>query len=263
MQAVFHIKRDRINRFHVEHFQSLKIVGKLNFHSHIEIFLVNQGKMDFRVNDTVETLHDGEFVVVPSYASHQFLARHGSVDCTFFFIPTFLCPDFMEAIADKHVLHPFIRNSEALKKLKDAASELEKNDLNAIEQAGYIRVILGTVLRYITLEEGKSQGDPDLPTKLLLYISEHFKEDLSTESIAKELGYSQRYVAERFRTEFHIGMNRYINTVRLKNALSLIRENKYTVTECAMESGFSSLRTFYRVFTEECGCSPKEYFKEE
>ncbi|MBQ8432513.1 MAG: helix-turn-helix transcriptional regulator [Clostridia bacterium] len=140
-------------------------------------------------------------------------------------------------------------------------AELEKDDLNAVEQAGYIRVILGTALRHITLENGKPQGDIDLPTKLLLYINEHFKEDLSTEGIAKEMGYSRRYVVECFHSNFQIGINRYINTVRLKNALLMMRENKHTVTECAMESGFSSLRTFYRVFAEECGCSPKEYFK--
>ncbi|MBQ8432512.1 MAG: cupin domain-containing protein [Clostridia bacterium] len=69
------MKRDQINHFHIERSPSLKIVGKLNFHSHIEVFLVNQGKLDFRVNDTVETLRDGEFVVIPSYIPHQFLAN--------------------------------------------------------------------------------------------------------------------------------------------------------------------------------------------
>jgi AraC-like DNA-binding protein len=169
----------------------------------------------------------------------------------------------MEAIAGKNISAPIVCDAESIKTVQGAVARLENKDMNAIEQTGYIHVILGTVLRYIPLENNAPQGDIDLATKIFLYINEHFKEKLSTEHIARELGYSPRYVAERFRTDFHIGISRYINTVRLKNALSLIRENKYTVTECAMESGFSSLRTFYRVFTEECGCSPKEYFKTE
>ena len=262
MKSFLHIRREQIRRFHIEHYTALNNINP-HFHSHIEIVLINRGKTRLWINDTERILNAGELVMLPSYAPHQFQAPQDTVDCTVLFIPPFLCSDFMEEIAGKHIAAPVVREADAIKTIQNAVTKLENKGLNAIEQTGYIHVILGTVLRYITLEEGKFQGDPDLPTKLLLYINEHFKEDLSTERIAKELGYSQRYVAERFRTEFHIGMNRYINTVRLKNALSLIRENKYTVTECAMESGFSSLRTFYRVFTEECGCSPKEYFKEE
>ena len=263
MQAIFHIERDQINHFHIEHYRELKILGKLNFHSHIELFLVNRGEIEFRVNDTVETLHAGELAVVPSYAVHQFLSPQCPVDCTFVFLPIFLCPDFMEATAGKHIASPAVRDAEAIKTVQEAVAKLENQDLNAIEQTGYIHVILGTILRYISLEDSPPQTDVDLTSKILLYINEHFKEKLSTECIARGLGYSQRYVAERFRADFHIGINRYINTVRLKNALSLMRENKYTITECAMESGFSSLRTFYRVFAEECDCSPKEYFKAE
>ena len=77
------------------------------------------------------------------------------------------------------------------------------------------------------------------------------------------MGYSPNYVAESFRSCFQMGLSRYINTVRLKNAMALMRKGEKNVTECAMESGFSSLRTFYRVFTEELGCTPREYLKTE
>jgi AraC-like DNA-binding protein len=42
----------------------------------------------------------------------------------------------------------------------------------------------------------------------------------------------------------------------------LMREKRMSITDCAMESGFGSLRTFYRVFEEEFGCSPHEYLKQ-
>ena len=262
MKAFLHIRREQIRRFHIEHYTALNNINP-HFHSHIEIVLINRGKTRLWINDTEQILNAGELVMLPSYAPHQFQASQDTVDCTVLFIPPFLCSDFMEAIAGKNISAPIVCDAESIKTIQGAVARLENKDMNAIEQTGYIHVILGTVLRYIPLENNAPQGDIDLATKIFLYINEHFKEKLSTEHIARELGYSPRYVAERFRTDFHIGISRYINTVRLKNALSLIRENKYTVTECAMESGFSSLRTFYRVFTEECGCSPKEYFKTE
>jgi AraC-like DNA-binding protein len=38
-----------------------------------------------------------------------------------------------------------------------------------------------------------------------------------------------------------------------------MNEQKHSITHCAMESGFNSMRTFYRAFREEFGCSPGDY----
>ena len=262
MQPYFHIRREQIRRLHIEHYQALT-GSNLHFHSHVELMLINQGNANVWINDTTETLSEDEIAIVPSYATHMFQAPRGTVDCTDLFIPTFLCPDFMEAVANKQAVHPFIRNREATKKIREALQELEREDLNPIEQTGYLHVILGTVLRHLSFENGGPDENIDLPARLLLYINEHFKEELSTEQLAHAMGYSSNYLAERFRACFHIGINHYINTVRLKNALTMMRENRHTITECAMESGFSSLRTFYRVFTQELGCTPREYLKNE
>ena len=261
MQATFHIRREQIRRFHIERYT--RLIGQFHFHSHIELRLIEEGRATAWIGDTSEFLYAGEIAIVPSYATHQFHAEQDTVKCTDLFIPTFLCPDFMEAVANKRAVHPVIRTPEATEKIKAAIAELEREDLNPIEQAGYLHVILGTVLRYISFENGGPDENTDLPARLLLYINEHFKEDLSTEQIARAMGYSSNYLAERFRACFHIGINHYINTVRLKNALTMLREKKKNITECAMESGFSSLRTFYRVFTEEIGCTPREYLKNE
>ena len=57
-------------------------------------------------------------------------------------------------------------------------------------------------------------------------------------------------------------MIKYLTIVRLKNALMLMYEKKHSITYCALESGFSSVRTFYRAFSEEFACSPKEYISQ-
>ena len=262
MQPYFHIRREQIRRLHIEHYRALT-GSNLHFHSHLELMLINQGNANVWINDTTETLSEDEIAIIPSYATHMFQAPRGTVDCTDLFIPTFLCPDFMEIVANKQAVHPFIRNPKATKKIREALQELEREDLNPIEQTGYLHMILGTVLRHLSFENGGPDENVDLPARLLLYVNEHFKEELSTAQIARAMGYSSNYLSECFRACFHIGINRYINTVRLKNALTLMRENKHTITECAMESGFSSLRTFYRVFTQELGCTPREYLKNE
>ena len=262
MQPTFHIKREQLRHYHIEHFRALN-GGLLHFHSPVEIMMIHRGEAEVWVNDVREVIREGELAVVPSYASHQFRSPKGAVDCTDLFIPAFLCPDFEQAFSGKRVVRCVIRDTEATEKIRRAVLELERGEPNAIEQTGYIHVILGTVLRHITFEKGGTEKGADLPAQMLLYINEHFKEEISVSGIAQALGYSRNYLAECFRATFRVGISRYVNTVRLKNAVALMREKKNSITDCAMESGFSSLRTFYRVFEEAFGCAPRDYLKKE
>ena len=261
MQATFHIKRERIQHFHTEHYQ--KLDNYLHFHSHIEILLIHAGAAEVWINDIKETVRENELALVPSYEAHQFRSVTDTVQCTDLFIPTFLCPDFVEAFRHKKASSHVIREERAMKKILDAAAELSSGELNTIEQTGYIHVILGTILKHLIWKEGDSPRDAALPNRLLFYINEHYKEDITPISIAKALGYSANHLSKSFRACFRIGISRYINTLRLKNALLLLHEKRISITDCALESGFGSLRTFYRVFEEEFGCAPRDYLKQD
>ena len=57
------------------------------------------------------------------------------------------------------------------------------------------------------------------------------------------------------------GISQYITMVRLKHAVVLMQDEKHSITYCALESGFNSMRSFYRAFAKEFGCSPKEYIE--
>ena len=261
MQATFHIKRERIQHFHMERYQRLG--GSFHFHSHIELLLLHRGEAEVCINEARIPLHENELAMVAGYEAHKFLSLTDNVDCTILFIPAFLCPDFVEALRNKTSRFPVVRDAAAMARITGAVTELSREGLNAIEQNGYIHVILGTVLGQIGLEERVAPPETELPDRLLFYINEHYKEDISAESIAQAMGYSRNHLSRSFRASLHVGLGRYINTVRLKNAVMLMRENKGSITDCALESGFPSLRTFYRVFAEEFGCSPREYLKRE
>ena len=94
---------------------------------------------------------------------------------------------------------------------------------------------------------------------MLFFVGEKFRTDITPASVAQEFGYSQAYISRYFKACFGITLGAYLTVLRIKNALLMMREGKYEITRCAMESGFKSMRTFYRAFHEEFGCSPKEY----
>ena len=127
---------------------------------------------------------------------------------------------------------------------------------------GYIYVILGILTEHIELESTREPIDTQLSAQLLFYINENYKNNITLSTLSSHLGYNPSYLSRYFKSCFNIGINQYITAVRLKNAIMLLRENKYNVTYCALESGFNSTRTFYRAFFNEFHCSPIAYLSQ-
>ena len=113
------------------------------------------------------------------------------------------------------------------------------------------------------LESTTEPSDPALSSRILFYVNENYKSGITPAQISAHFGYSQSYISRYFKNCFNITLIKYLTIIRLKNAIMLMREQKYSMTYCSLESGFSSMRTFYRAFYTEFGCSPKEYIKRE
>ena len=256
MKPIFNAKRERIRKVHVEHYQTMN--GAFHFHSHIELIFVRKGEAYLWLRDGIETVRAGEIGVILGYEAHRFSSDEKEGEFVSIFIPAFFCPDFVDAVQCKTAYHPVVRDKEALKKIAFSVKMLESN-INPIEQKGYVHVILGTLLHHLDLKENALPKEMDLPIKLFFYINEHYKESISLDSIASALGYSRHHLSKCFHARFDVSISDYINTLRLRNAVILMREKGRSMTECALESGFGSVRTFYRVFTEEFGCAPRDY----
>ena len=258
MKPVFGINREKHNKlFYMEYKNDW---GTFQFHSPIELYFIDDGEMEITVNHTRKILSAGQMSVALSYDAHAYKTPEYSRS-SLFIIPTYMCKDFLEVLKDKQVTDPFILDRNTVAKIKEYVLETQKENINPITLSGFIHVILGTVMDNISFQKVHKPTDTDLASNLLFYINENYKEDISLKTVAQHFGFAASYISRYFKESFNIGFNKYVNILRLKNALLLMKENKNSITYCAMESGFNSLRTFYRAFYEEFGCTPKQYMK--
>lgn len=258
MKPIFRTDREKLNFLSYEEYKDDSSI--FCFHSQIELYFVDEGEMDITVNDNHRILKGGEMAVVLSYDAHTYMTPSKSRSSALF-IPVYMCPDFIEDVKHKRVTSPFILEKEVVGKIKSLAKELQKSGDNTILKQGYVYVILGIIKDNIFFENAAEDMNPELSTKLLSYVNDNSADNISLSTAAKELGYNESYLSRYFKSCFRIGFNRYLATVRLKNALMLMSEKKHTTVYCAMEVGFNSIRTFYRAFQKEFGCTPKEYMK--
>ncbi len=259
MQPKFNVDREKHNKLFYKEYENDKCI--FQFHSHIELYFVEEGEMEFLVGGNHRVLHAGEMSVALSYESHTYKTPVYSRSSVFI-IPIYLCEQFIIATRHKKASAPFITDTQAVDRIKGCIEELKRPNINEITQMGYLYVILGIVMDHVFIDAEAEAPDLMIPAKMLLYINENFKSELTLNSLAAKFGYHKSYVSRYFKQCFQVGFCEYLSAIRLKNALILMNEQKHSITHCAIESGFNSMRTFYRVFREEFGCSPKEYLEE-
>ena len=231
---------------------------RCNFHSQIELYIVREGQVDALVNQHRMLLGKDQMAVALSYDAHLFRSTGASESCIVT-IPPELCREFTRAVRNKQVQNPFICDRETVREIRTYVAAAKQARDNELKLRGYLYVILGIVLENIFLEATDSTTDTELSGRLLFYLNRNFRSEITLQTLSAEFGYSPGYLSRYFRECVGVGVSRYVNILRLRNALLLLQEGKYTHTYCALESGFTSVRTFYRIFRQELQCAPGAY----
>jgi AraC-like DNA-binding protein len=214
--------------------------------------------MDITVGGRHRLLGAGEISVALGYESHVYRTPEASRSSVLL-IPPYMCEEFIAATNGKRLESPFITEPEVTAEIRRYYAALKEEGVGKIRQIGYIYTMLGIILDNVRLVDEKEPVDTDLGSRMLFYINENYKNGITPASIASHFGYNQSYISRYFKSCFGINLVKYLTVTRLKSALFLLGEGKQDITYCALESGFSSMRTFYRAFRSEFGTSPKEY----
>lgn len=84
----------------------------------------------------------------------------------------------------------------------------------------------------------------------------------SAQKLAAEMNFQMSYISKLFRAETNYTISGYIRHLRIEKSKELLRRTERTISEVATNAGFSSEKTFYRVFMAEEGITPSVYRKQ-
>ena len=96
-------------------------------------------------------------------------------------------------------------------------------------------------------------------SRVLEYINGHYTEELTQDGLAEYAGLSKSHFSRLFKQYTGFTLGDYLHRRRIKAAEELLEDPSNSITEAAMNAGFSSIPTFNRLFREFHGCSPREY----
>lgn len=86
--------------------------------------------------------------------------------------------------------------------------------------------------------------------------------DISIHTLAAQLGMSEVYFRKLFKSQYNTTPSQYIISLRLQHAKELMKYPFLSLEECAVQSGFSTLQYFCRVFKHSTGMTPSNYRKQ-
>jgi YesN/AraC family two-component response regulator len=95
--------------------------------------------------------------------------------------------------------------------------------------------------------------------KAMVYIHEHYTDPIGREDIAQHAGVSEGYLSRCFTQETGLSLIHYVARYRIQQAKQLLNTSDMSITDIAMEVGFSDSNYFSRAFRKEVGISPLEY----
>jgi YesN/AraC family two-component response regulator len=98
-----------------------------------------------------------------------------------------------------------------------------------------------------------------LVRKAMAFIQQSYQEPLSRHDLARHVSMSEDYLTYCFRQEIGMTPIAYLNRYRIAQAKRLLKESDSTITQIALEVGFSDSGYFSRVFRRETGMSPEAF----
>lgn len=233
-----------------------------HLHEELELFQTCRGRNRVTVGTAQQTLCEGDIALIFPNTIHAYECEsEGSRELTMIF-PVGLWGEYMPRLLHYAPVSPFLRR-EAVhpdvpyvlqRLLEQAQTRPEPELLRALTH-----LLLARLLDGLPLMPVKEMRSTDLTVRLVRYLSQNFLRPLSLETVARDLGVSRYHLSHVCSYRLGTGFPDYLNCLRLNHACQLLQTTDLPISDIALESGFTSQRTFNRAFLKQFACSPRQY----
>lgn len=252
-------------------------------HAAIEMIYVCSGTYEANLDGKLYRFGEGDLLIINAEEVHGIVALSEGENTYIVtrFLPDILYADRSTLLEAKYV-RPFTLHTSEYQKVFTKA-ELEKTFIPSLIldmlreyretdycfdlaiRSSICRMFLW-ILRYWR-DQGVDLGNTDSLTdrmrqqiqRVLEYVEAHYMESVTVEEMAQLCSMSYSYFSRLFKQTMRTGFTAYLNGIRIKHAEKLLIETDMTVTDIAMEVGFTTASYFIQQFRELKGIAPKQF----
>ena len=231
--------------------------NKYSYPSHVhqfsEVAIVLKGEIDIICAKSSTRAKAGDIVFIPPFLPHGFKTEDSCDIWIAVFSPSMLSELATEISArDIGIFTASVQLFEYASDRLIFSSEITKHGIRAA-----LFAIGEEFLRRAPEREGMGEGG--MLSRLLLYLEEHYREELTLGSVASALGYSTSYISHALGHLPDMSFPHLLSGIRIEHSKGLLLSTSLSVSEIAHECGFSCERSFHRSFSRLVGKTPLAY----
>ena len=223
-----------------------------HLHSCFEIIILLSGQMTITVDDLDFIVNQGEALLIFPNQIHALSSTNSEhILCIF-------SPNLVKTYATKtNGKIPHTNMFCPDKYLVNLLKSLDDNSTN-IEKKGLLYSLCAQFEKNTTYRE-KTADHEKLLYQIFAFVEDEFSGDCSLKKLSEKVGYNYAYLSRFFKKIVGISFNSYVNHYRLSNACYLMDNSDSSILQCALESGYDSIRSFNRNFKEHFRITPAQY----
>lgn len=246
--------------------------GIFHYHENPELIFCHSGKMKITLADGEIILEPGDFLFVNSNIPHSTDPYLGENE--------HYCIKFDSAVLDVKASRPLPNPKHFLYLLPDHIIFLNSKDSEQIhtlfqrcvDHFSHDNFTKRLVLQASVMEimayvfdrglENPYSAEETQKNKVLLDTAEFINQNYATvtlEKAAKNASMSYSYFSRLFKKFFNTSFSKYVSKIRVEKSLSLLSNSSLSITEIALECGFSNLSHYVKCFKAEKGITPNKF----
>jgi len=245
-----------------------------HYHDFYEIYYLFGGERYYYLENHIYHVTKGSVVFVNKNDIHKTLEGGAGHDrAVLYFTDRFLSrfqPDQLNLL-----LSPFRSSSKVISfnnqqqsYIENLLFQMKKEYMDTMlpGRAEFFEALLVQLLLYtsrICMESDQITPKPmdGKMTEIIGYCNEHYRKPLTLESVSSRFFISPYYFSRLFKRTTGFHFPEYINTLRIREAQRILREDHGKMIEVAEQVGYSSITHFNRTFKQVTGMAPMTYKK--
>ena len=247
----------------------------LHWHSEYEIIRVISGRFELSINGRHIQLEAGEYAFIGGGLLHGGTPFDCRYQCMVFHMEFFtrnlpICPPELGSIQMNELLLPERLTAGEEKYIRPLREAFEAMARSETSPAGRLLAV-GDLCRFfaLILEDGRCRPRAGISLKVkkkitqykkvLSYIEEHYAEKITLDELAGCLCMNKNYFCKFFYDLTQRSPVEYLNYYRIETACGQLLRSDKTITEVALDCGFSDVSYFIKVFKKYKGVTPSQY----
>lgn len=126
---------------------------------------------------------------------------------------------------------------------------------------GYEIMMSANMMHLLTHCCKTTETEHSLTNNVIHYIYRHYNLPLTNQELGKQFGYHPNYISRLIKRGTGLPLHAYINNLRISRAITMLESGNLSISQIALQVGFSDPAYFSRYFKKVTGVAPSAFFQ--